>query len=514
MSGNLKAPPSPPRNAAITVTNAATPPPAARPSFLTSPELERFGIKSASKHPAFIGYIRDKKGNEYIQYKELKDTTLKFLVPFQTVRSLLSVDAAGTYKWERHDKADVMRILMRSSDCFPDWIYPCSNRWLARKLITEVKKTKKSVAKEIHAGMIGYCSGAQKKSDEYKCPTTFVSGFTIETMLILTDQHIGTNAPAMVEMLVEFGKDSCSCVHAKGRPVGQLRASQRKQMGKELHSNKRAPNNLRKERLSARTSQDRQTMNVAASGGVPYTKSVARSAKHEYRLGQLKREGFTNNELANILIGATNSKKEDIAARLAIRDRTTDCVGCVRYGPAFDTNYGVDTTKFEILLYTKNKLMLYTMLSNRSQHGVVLHLDLTGSLYDIPNTGTDASGKFQHGFMDLSPVFQAALEGLQTQDKAVRDFISPFMLFESVSNKNRSDDIGQHLCKFAADAADQAKELGHPPLKPPLIVNMDCAPQLHTAVLQTWCRSMSRIEYSNILVCHLSHFDYLVSVVR
>jgi len=153
--------------------------------------------------------------------------------------------------------------------------------------------------------------------------------------------------------------------------------------------------------------------------------------------------------------------------------------------------------------------MVFYQLAKGGQ--IVLNMDATGGLLDFPLSDDDQKCKILHTKVAVKPLY-SLVDAEHMRDKTVARMVSPLTVAEMASNSNKATDIAEFLHCFFKDVKRVGKS--EIPVNPPLLCQSDCSAALEAGALRAFSNSdktmaTTRIEYSNITLLHLLHYDCL-----
>ena len=283
----------------------------------------------------------------------------------------------------------------------------------------------------------------------------------------------------------------------KGQPYGSLRGSARKKVVEDFRVAKKPPSEFAKDQLALVTASVFHSENR----GVLPSRETARAISGEAKASRRKDIGLGSCRLGSIMSVNYRIKCMDLQQRRTIIDNSTNLTGIVR-----DITMGVD---FKMDLWAKTSVMIYHSLAKTGR--LVVSADPSGGMLKFP-FNEHMTDKILHTKVCISPkVVLLSLEHLDDDRK--NRLLSPVTICELVSNKNTAVDIGSFYSAFR----DSERELypGEVPVKP-LMFSTDCSPQLQSASLATFarCPTLTRMQYSNVVLVHLQYFDSVAFTVQ
>ena len=233
------------------------------------------------------------------------------------------------------------------------------------------EKRKQKELKHNYAAFIGgWCSCR----DTHGCPSTFVCGFTEETLRSVV------SSSALSEVTLGLTVTG-NCTHIKNKAYGQCRGHVRKELVQSLVKDKTVdttmPKTIMENALANASSTVKHCMN---HGGLPVKANTAYNIKKEARTNLDKEYGITSHsDINNYTKAAANIKKEDIAWRVAANDKTFDYAGILRnmnISGGDDDDTLKASTGCKVELWNKTAVLLHHWLAKSGRE--VLHYDGTG----------------------------------------------------------------------------------------------------------------------------------------
>jgi hypothetical protein len=470
---------------AIRVSHNASPPPIQASKLQTSiPTPLRDSIARVadrSDNPFFDKIMEDKEtGLLSNAYKAIGALTV--IVPVAEFNDTIAVTTDGP-KWKASslDETKAMSHIIRKwmEAAIPAHLGLSFDQNFCYEFLVKGKKRGKGRPRKhpYLVGVTGYC--AAKKDG---CKTTFVAGFTELSLQKLKEEHATIDLSVLV---------TGSCIHVKGKAYGALIGKKREEVLQQYIKKKKCPAEFAKEVLAEANDEAFHSSNRSLFLSRDSSYNVAREAKNKLK----KDVGLSSCKLANVLLSRIQSNKIDLESRLNIKDQSTDLLGIVR-----KVELAPNVTWH---LWTKGSIQLYQRLGQGGK--LILNVDATGGLVNIQGI-EGVTDKILHTKVTLSPKY-ALVRKEMMRDKSLLRMLSPLTVAEMISNSNKGVDITAFFRRFIQDAKDCHPEEPQPR---PLMCMTDCSPQLESAALAAFGREgmvTSRIQYGNVMLVHLLHFD-------
>ena len=224
----------------------------------------------------------------------------------------------------------------------------------------------------------------------------------------------------------------------------------------------------------------------------------------EARREEKKGKGILPNvpNYENIISAAEITMKKDLEMRKANGDQCTVLPGITRRCELFPV--------FNIYLHGRNMLLVAARLA--SEKRLVVGVDATGNLLNVPNSSFDS--KIQHTVMTMQ-----ASECVLTRNDAEEfgnNLYHPLFLAERISPNNKTHNVANWVYHFRKDTmiATESRPGAGDGIDPiPSVVKTDCAMQLANGFLIGY-RSSHHVStgqlYNNVVIYILRRHDYLL----
>ena len=339
-------------------------------------------------------------------------------------------------------------------------------------------------------GYTGYCAA---RSDG--CPAIFVVGFSEDSMKTMLLEPL----PPNIELVLVVEK---ACIHVKGHNYGQLRGSERHDVVDKFKEKKEKPFQFVKNQLTGATHPEFHSGNSSRTLSRKTSYNISREAKAETQL----EHGLVRCKLTNIYLAQEITANEDTEERASCGDSSTDNAGILRSMELIPY--------FRMHMWVKSMLQIYYHLAQTGK--LIIFADATGGLINLPQADKSVSKKILHVKLAISPRHPLT-DKEHMRDKKVSLMLSPLTIAEMVSNKNQGEDVYKFHMAFLNDVnklfpnKDAAVS--------PLLQLTDCSPALESGALLAFpsphqTKPMTRIEYGNILLIYLLHYDKMMKDIE
>lgn len=466
------------------------------PSVIPTPDRERIaGITSWRSYEYYDCDVTLDDGIVHHKFKPVPPFTIH--VPTETVQKIIEVnETKASWKKQSGGRRN------ETSDIFRNWMLPhlpphialTFNRQVEFLFMEDSTVSKKRKGPKRKPGSIAigynemYCTARSMG-----CPTTLTVGFTDESIKSLLE----TSVPEMIELSVNV---SNACLHKKGHEYGRLAGTARGDIIEEFGNAKKMPAEFVKNKLDGATDVEEKLMNRQRVPSREQAYNLSRQAKAKQRVDK----GLTGDSITNVYLAAEKTRGDDLQERKRREDDSNDIVGMLRsfqLYPHYDMN-----------MWDKRSLLLFHYMCKTGQ--LILSIDATGNLLDVKEV-PDMKGKLLHTRIAVSPKY-ALITDQYMQDKAVNRMLSPLVMAERVSNKNTVVEMTTFFKSFLkdAEAVIPQETTGRP-----LLLTTDCSPALQSAALAAFSpagreSTLSRMEYGNVMLIHLLHYDKLISDIK